>query len=62
MMIVSANELKNNLFKYLDKISNEEKIIIHKDNWRSKMSIQPKLLVPTHKIIEPMTDIWEGSI
>lgn len=75
MIVVSANELKDNLFKYLDEIAKGEKIIIQKNkkqiaylshitesDWRDKMLINPKLLVPPEKIIEPLTDIWEGYI
>ena len=75
MIVVSANDLKDNLFKYLDEITKGEKIIIQKDkkkiaclthiseiDWRDKMSIRPKLLVPPEKVIEPMTGIWEEYI
>ncbi len=31
-------------------------------DWRSRMKIQPKLLVDPDKIIEPSEDIWEGYV
>ncbi|MGE0084489.1 MAG: type II toxin-antitoxin system Phd/YefM family antitoxin [Desulfococcaceae bacterium] len=75
MLVVSASELKNNLFKYIDEITKGEKIIIRHDHknvarltrvsasdWRDRMKIHPKLLVPPEKIIEPAVDIWEEYV
>ncbi|MDM8522195.1 hypothetical protein QUF80_02390 [Desulfococcaceae bacterium HSG8] len=31
-------------------------------DWRTKMKIQPKLLVEPEKIIEPAEDVWEGYL
>ena len=31
-------------------------------DWRTRMKIQPKLLVDPDKIIEPSEDIWEGYV
>lgn len=75
MITVSVNELKENLFHYLEKISGGETILIeqnkrcvarmvsvHQKDWRDKMRIRPKLLVHPSKIIEPLTDLWEGYV
>ncbi len=75
MITVSVNELKDNIFHYLDKISNGETILIqqdkrsvarmvsvHQKDWRDKMKIRPKLLVHPSKIIEPLTDVWEEYV
>jgi antitoxin (DNA-binding transcriptional repressor) of toxin-antitoxin stability system len=75
MITVSTNELKENLFQYLEKISQGETILVqqnkesvaklvsvHQKDWREKMKIRPQLLVPPSKIIEPMTDIWKEYV
>jgi len=75
MIVITANETKDNLFKYLDEITDGKKIIIQKDqkniaclshipseDWRNKMTIRPKLLVPPEKLMEPLSDIWEGYV
>lgn len=72
MIKVSATNLRNNLFDYLDKAAGGETIIIQRNNkevarlvstnpinWREKMTVKPKVLVPPGKLIEPMDDIWE---
>ena len=72
MIIISATELKNNIFQYLDEVIKGETIVIQHNqknaaclapvsepDWRNKMTIHPKLLVSPEKIIEPMDDIRE---
>ena len=75
MIKVSATKLRNNLFKYLDKVNEGETIIIQRNNqdvaklisppkgdWRDHMKVQPKLLVSPEQIILPLEDIWEEYI
>ena len=75
MITVSVNELKENLFHYMERISDGETILIqqnkrcvarmvsvHKKDWRDNMKIRPKLLVHSSMIIEPLTDIWKGYV
>lgn len=33
-----------------------------KGDWRDKMTIRPRLLVPPEEIIHPIKDIWEGYL
>jgi prevent-host-death family protein len=75
MILVSATKLRNNLFKYLDKISKGEIIIIqrnneevarlvpaHKINWRDKMDVKLKILVKPEELIKPLEGIWEEYV
>ena len=75
MILVSATKLRNNLFKYLDKISKGEIVIIqrnneevarlvpaHKVNWRDKMDVKLKILVKPEELIKPLEDIWEEYV
>ena len=75
MIKVSATKLRNHLFEYLDKASDGETIIIQRNNqdvahiiptikmnWRERMSIEPKVLVSTEELIEPIADIWENYL
>lgn len=72
MIKVSATKLRNNLFEYLDKAAEGETIIIQRNNkevarlistnridWRDKMTVKPKLLVPPKELTKPIEDIWE---
>jgi len=72
MIKVSATKLRNNLFDYLDKAAEGETIVVQRNNcevarlvptqqidWRSKMSIKPKLLTTPEEVIRPIEDIWE---
>ena len=74
MIKVSATKLRNNLFKYLDKINDGETIIIQRNkqdiahliptrqtDWRDNMKVQLKLQVAPEKFIEPVEDVWEGT-
>ena len=75
MIKVSATKFRNNLFEYLNKVSEGETIVIQrnkqdvaklispsKSDWRDHMKEQPKLLVSPEQIILPIEDIWEGYI
>lgn len=75
MIEVSATKLRNHLFEYLDKASEGEMIVIHRNNqevarlvptqqpnWREQVHIRPKLLVTPEEFMEPLEDIWEDYI
>lgn len=75
MRTISATNLRNDLFNYLDKVESGEVIIIQRNqqevarlvpaaqaNWREKMSVKMKLLVPVELLIQPLDDIWEGYV
>lgn len=66
------SKLRKNLFDYLDKAAEGETIVIQRNNkevarliavnrmdWRNKMTIKPKILVPPEELIEPIEDLWE---
>ena len=75
MLKVSATQLRNNLFDYLNKIAEGEVIIIQRNNedvatlvptrhtnWRDKITITPKILVEPEELIAPLEDIWEEYV
>jgi len=75
MLVVSATKLRNNLFEYLDKISQGEPIVIqrnnedvahmvstHKVNWRGEMTETPRITTTPEEFIQPIDDLWEGSV
>ena len=75
MIKISATKFRNNLFDYLNKVSEGETIVIQRNNqdvaklispskgdWRDHMKVQPKLLVSPEQIILPLEDIWERYI
>lgn len=75
MIKVSATKLRNNLFKYLDKVAKGEAILIQRNNqeiarllpvsppdWREHITTQPKLLVSADEVIKPMDDLWEDYV
>jgi len=75
MLVVSATKLRNNLFEYLDKISQGETIVIqrnneevarmvstHKVNWRDKMTETPRITAAPEEFIQPIDDLWEGYV
>jgi len=75
MTRVSATKLRNNLFEYLDRAAAGETVVIERNNqevarlvptrrqnWRDKMKIKPKFLVPPEELIEPIDDIWEEYV
>jgi len=72
MIKVTATNLRNNLFEYLDKASEGETIVIernkhevarivptHQVNWRDKMNIKPKVLVSPEELMKPVEGVWE---
>lgn len=75
MITVSATKLKEHLFEYLDKVAHGEVVVIEHNkqeiarlvaaqptDWRDKMTVQPKLLVPPEEIIAPIEGVWEDYI
>jgi prevent-host-death family protein len=78
MLSVSATNFRSRLFEYLDMVSDGSVITIKRNNieaarlvpvcndhnrdWRSKISVKPKILVPYNEITEPLEDIWEDYI
>lgn len=75
MITISATKLRNNLFDYLDKVAEGETVVIkrnnlevarllplQKPNWRSNISIKPKILVSPDELIKPIEDIWEDYV
>ena len=75
MISVSATKLRNNLFEYLDKISEGEIIIIQRNNeevarlvparkvnWRDKMTVKPEIVVAPEELIKPLEDVWEEYV
>jgi prevent-host-death family protein len=75
MRTVSATNLRNDLFNYLDIVESGEVIIIQRNNqeiarlvptaqgnWRDKMNVKVKLLVPAEELIQPLDDVWEGYV
>jgi prevent-host-death family protein len=75
MTKVSATQLRQNLFEYLDKVAAGEIVIIERNNrevarlvpkqqqnWRDKMDLQVKLLVPPEDLLKPIDDIWQEYI
>jgi len=75
MIKVSATKLRNNLFKYLDKVAKGEAIVIQRNNqeiarlfpvapsdWRERMSTRPKLLVAPDEVIKPLEGLWEDYV
>ncbi len=69
MTRVSATQLRNNLSEYLDRAAVGETVVIERNsqevarlvptrqlNWRDKMKIKPKFLVPPKDLIEPVVD------
>lgn len=75
MLTTSATKLRNNLFDYLEKVTNGETIVVYRNkkevaklippnvsNWRDQMKTKVKILVPPDEIIEPIDDIWQDYI
>ncbi|MBV7329704.1 type II toxin-antitoxin system prevent-host-death family antitoxin [Chloroflexi bacterium TSY] len=71
MLKVSATNLRNHLFDYLDRAAKGETIIIQRNNqevarltpiemvdWRNNMSITPQVLVTPKEFIRPIDDVW----
>ena len=66
MVTVSATNLREHLFEYLDKAAAGETIVIQRHNqevarivptlppnWRQQMTIKPKLLVSAEELMQP---------
>lgn len=75
MRTISATNLRNDLFNYLDKVAAGEVIIIQRNNqevarlvpvaqgnWRDKMSVKARLLVSAEELIQPVEDVWEEYV
>jgi len=73
MIRISATEFRNHLFDFLDQVAAGETIVIERNNqevarlvpaqpgdWRDKMTITPRLLVPPSEFIKPIEDLWTG--
>jgi len=71
MIRVTATQLRNHLFDYLDKAAAGETIIIQRNNqevarlvatqpndWRAKMTLTPELLVTPEALLAPLEDLW----
>lgn len=75
MIRVSATQLRNNLFAYLDQAAAGEMIVIYRNNqevarliatppqdWRARMTTAPHLLVSPEELIKPLDDLWEAYV
>lgn len=75
MIHVSATQLRNDLFGYLDKVVAGELVIIHRNNqevarlvatqpqdWRDHMAETPQLLVTPEELIKPLDDLWAAYV
>jgi len=75
MITISAIKLRNNFFKYLEKVVDGETILIISNNqkvaklvpttipnWRKHIKAKLKLLVPPEAIIKPIEDIWDDYV
>lgn len=71
MIRVSATQLRNELFAYLDKVAAGETIIIYHNqqavarlvstqpkDWRDQMAETPQLLVTSVELLKPLDDLW----
>lgn len=75
MLTVSATNLRNDLFNYLDKVELGEIVVIQRNNqeiarlvpttqgnWRDRMTTQVRLLVMPEELIQPLDDVWEEYV
>jgi len=75
MIRVSATQLRNELFAYLDKAAEGELIVIYRNNqevarlvstepkdWREQMEETPQLLVTPEELIKPLDDLWAAYV
>lgn len=75
MIRVSATQLRNELFAYLDKAAEGELIVIYRNNqevarlvstepkdWREQMEATPQLLVTREELIKPLDDLWAAYV
>jgi len=67
MLTVSATDLRNDLFSYLDRVEAGEIVVIQRnnqeiarivptaqDNWRERMTTRVRLLVSPDELIRPL--------
>lgn len=75
MLTVSATKLRNDLFTYLDKVESGEVVVIQRNNqeiarliptvqgnWREKMTVNIRLLVPATELSQPIQEMWEEYV
>lgn len=75
MIRVSATQLRNDLFTYLDQAAAGEMIVIYRNNqevarliatpppdWREQMTMAPQLLVSPAELIKSLDDLWEAHV
>ncbi|MCP5053211.1 MAG: type II toxin-antitoxin system prevent-host-death family antitoxin [bacterium] len=75
MIKVNATTLRKNIFELLAKVSEGESITIQrngeevamlvptqKEDWREKMKVKPKFLVPPEEAFTPVDDGWEDYL
>lgn len=75
MLKVPAPKFRAHLFDSLDQVTEGETIIVERNhqevaqvtptqrpNWRERMTITPKLLVPADEFIKPLPDVWNDYL
>jgi prevent-host-death family protein len=75
MITVSVTQLRKDLFSYLDKVESGEVIVIERNNqevarlvptaqvnWRQKMAVKVRTLVPPEELIQPVDDVWDEYV
>jgi prevent-host-death family protein len=75
MITITATKLRNNLFNYLEKVTNGETILIQRNkkevaklvppntsNWRDNLKTKMEILVEPDELIKPLEDIWEDYV
>ena len=75
MIRVSATQLRNELFAYLDKAAEGEMIVIYRNHqevarlvstppkdWRDQMEETPQLLVTPEELLKPLDDLWAAYV
>ena len=75
MIRVSATQLRNELFAYLDKAAAGEMIVIYRNqqevarlvstqpkDWRDQMEETPQLLVTPEDLLKPLDDVWAAYV
>lgn len=74
MIRVSATQLRDELFVYLDKVAQGETIVIYHNqqavarlvsiqltDWRDQMAETPQLLVAPEELLKPLDDRWAST-
>lgn len=74
MIRVSATQLRDELFVYLDKVAQGEMIVIYRNqqevarlvstqpkDWRDQMEETPQLLVALEELLKPLDDRWAST-